>query len=237
MISCRIQLRVPGLSNPENWVSSISICMHAATGVLSSYFELYSPALHMLSSRISKVGLDATETSILPPTWRQVKRIVLCIFIVILAYWRGEVAFDEASRHLAVARLCLEYPRSKWGNKLREAILVITDISHVAGFRLHEHMQALLPAKKPDFPLPMEGEKLCPVVDSSQPLNDFVTMSGTSLPDEGLSRLGTAFSSPQWHGSLPNLDPAFSEFDFSDEINIFSFWQLTEEVSGDAMLL
>lgn len=78
-------------------------------------------------------------------TWRQVKRIMMSAFVVIFAYWHGEMIQEEASRYVAMARLLLEYPRWRWGEKLDEAVRSLIDIGDLGGLQLIEHMRRLLP--------------------------------------------------------------------------------------------
>lgn len=239
--SCRIQLRAPGLSSPDDWVASISISMHAAAGVLAAYFQLYSPALRALASRSFNNAPSAAGVHVLPPTWRQVKRIMLCVLLLILAYWRGEIAHDEASRHLAIARLSLEYPRAKWGDKLNEALQVITDVSHIANFRLQEHMGILLPTENPNFPFPMEHERECEngceLMVDAQPHRGPSAAANPSCSIESMSHHDSSTTPVPDQGSMLGQASPYTGFDFDYDINSLSFWQLTEQALEDALLL
>lgn len=151
-----MRLRAPGLSQQASWLPSMCVCLHAAQSVLSTYLGLYQPVLRMLSRRQGAQDCDpetlsSPVASQLAVTWRQVRRIMLSAFVVIFAYWHGEMVHAEASRFMAMARLLLEYPRWRWGEKLHEAVQTIFDISGLAEFNLHKHMQALLPGSSEEF--------------------------------------------------------------------------------------
>ena len=77
---------------------------------------------------------------------------MLSAFIVFFAYWHGETVHEEASRFLAMARVLLEYPRWRWGEKLNEAIRTLTDLSRLSDFKLDEHMESLLPGVTKQIP-------------------------------------------------------------------------------------
>nr|POF26035.1 hypothetical protein CFP56_22183 [Quercus suber] len=165
--SCRLRLRAPGLSNKATWLPSLSICLHAAGGVLSTYLLLYQPVLVTLARQSNKDthSTDKTLTPIahkLAATWRQVRRIMMSVFVIAFAYWHGELIHTEAARYMAIARLLLEYPRWKWGEKLNEAIQTLIDISHFSDFILEDHMRALLPEVNERFPRPLHHDHAAP---------------------------------------------------------------------------
>nr|POF13027.1 hypothetical protein CFP56_10175 [Quercus suber] len=160
MLCCRLRLRAPGLASKANWLPSLSICVHAAEGVLSTYLLLYEPVLVALArqshGQYSKT--DECSTPIahkLAATWRQVRRIMMSVFVIVFAYWHGELIHIEAARFLAIARLLLEYPRWKWGERLEEAIQTLLDISKLSNFDLDNQMRALLPGVDDLFPRPL----------------------------------------------------------------------------------
>lgn len=66
-------------------------------------------------------------------------------FVIVFAYWHGEMLQEEASRYVATARLLLEYPRWRWGKRLDEAVGSLIDIGDLGGLDLNEHLQRLLP--------------------------------------------------------------------------------------------
>lgn len=154
--SCRMKLHTPGLSIQSSWLLSMSTCVHAAQGVLTAYLQLYQPVLAMLARQFSAQRsqtdkLSTPSVASLAVTWRQVRRIMVSIFVVIFAYWHGELLHDEASRYMAMARLLLEYPRWRWGEALNEAVQTIFDISGFADFSIYKHLQMLLPGQNEHF--------------------------------------------------------------------------------------
>ncbi|KEF52345.1 uncharacterized protein A1O9_11585 [Exophiala aquamarina CBS 119918] len=156
MLCCRLKLRAPRLSVQSSWLLSLSTCIHAAQGVLTAYLQLYQPVLAMLAKQFRNQDLPADKLSTpsvaaLAVTWRQVKRIMLSTFVVIFAYWHGELVHDEASRYMAMARLLLEYPRWRWGEALNEAVVTLYDISGLANFSIYQHLQGLLPGQSEHF--------------------------------------------------------------------------------------
>lgn len=141
-----MRLRAPGLTQQVSWLPSLCVCLHGAQSVLATYFGLYQPVLRtLLAPNTSTDSLTTPVASKIAVTWRQVRRIMLAAFVIIYAYWHGEIVHDEASRLICMTRLLLEYPRWRWGDKLQEAVQTIVDISHLADFNIHMHMQALLP--------------------------------------------------------------------------------------------
>lgn len=155
-----MRLRAPCLAQPASWLPSLCICLHGAQSVLATYFGLYQPVLRTLSKQSRVVDFD--EESLTTPvastiavTWRQVRRIMLSAFVIIYAYWHGEVVHAEASRLITMTRLLLEYPRWRWGDKLQEAVQTIVDISRLADFDIQKHMRALLPGASDGFLAPL----------------------------------------------------------------------------------
>lgn len=157
-----MRLRAPGLTQQASWLPSLCVCLHGAQSVLATYFGLYQPVLRTLSKQYRPQDFDA-ETLTTPVaskiavTWRQVRRIMLSAFVIIYAYWHGEVVHAEASRFMAMTRLLLEYPRWRWGDKLQEAVQTVVDISHLADFNIHKHMQNLLPGASEAFLAPLSN--------------------------------------------------------------------------------
>lgn len=72
-------------------------------------------------------------------------------FVIVFTYWHGEMIQEEASRYMAMARLLLEYPRWRWGEKLNEALKTLVDISSFCDFKLYEQMEKLLPGAGEKF--------------------------------------------------------------------------------------
>lgn len=206
--SCRINLRAQGLSVQSSWLLSLSTCIHAAQGVLSAYLQLYRPVLAMLAKQFNAqdVQIDKLSTpnaASLAVTWRQVRRIMLSAFMVIFAYWHGELLHDEASRYVAMARLLLEYPRWRWGEALDEAIQTLFDISSFANFCTYEHMQTLLPGQSEDF-----LRSLCTRTPMAMPNSSDAAHMGTITGDNaffGLAFWPTVEAYP-WNDEFPIFD-------------------------------
>lgn len=155
-LSCRLKLRAPGLSEHASWLPSLCICVHAAEGVLTTYLQLYRPILVALLERNNvqrPAKHDSSDPIVgkLPTTWRQVKRIMISAFVIVIAYWHGEMIHEEASRYMAMARLLLEYPRWRWGENLNEASKTLVEISNLCDFKLRDQMETLLPGAAGKF--------------------------------------------------------------------------------------
>lgn len=201
LLSCRLKLRVPDLTDQSSWLPALCICVHAAEGVLSTYFQLYLPILEALAKHSNETEADADRPSTLasgklPPTWRQVRRIMMSAFVIVYAYWHGEMIHGEASRYMAMVRLLLEYPRWRWGEKLHEALEAVAGISRLSGFNLFEDMKTLLPGVSRRFPSPsnstrqdgteMGAHARDAIADSVLPYEDNFAMSGAwpSISDD-----------------------------------------------------
>lgn len=149
-----MKLRAPGLRMQSSWLLSLSTCVHAAQGVLAAYLQLYQPVLDMLAKQfkgqqqqLQPDKLSTPSMAALSVTWRQVRRIMMSLFVIVFAYWHGELLHDEASRYMAMARLLLEYPRWRWGEDINEAVQTLFDISGFANFDVRKHLQNLLPGQ------------------------------------------------------------------------------------------
>ncbi|KIW21508.1 hypothetical protein PV08_02088 [Exophiala spinifera] len=209
MLCCRLKLRAPGLSIQSSWLLSLSTCIHAAQGVLTAYLQLYQPALIRLATQFSVQDqqtdkLPIPRVAALAVTWRQVKRIISAAFMLIFAYWHAELVHDEASRYVAMARLLLEYPRSRWGEALDEAIRALSDISGFANFSIYKHMQALLP---------VQSESLLRSLCEGAPISDSY-YPDTAQPDS-VDAVGLGLSSWPTTTAFPWSDDDFLGFDFS----------------------
>jgi hypothetical protein len=156
-LSCRLKLRMSGLATRSSFVVSVSICVHAAQGVLAGYHQIYKPVLNLLcGGQVAEPNsgpdeLTTPNAAALPVTWRQVRRIMTSVFVVIFAYQHGQVLHDEASRSMALTRLLLEYPRWRWGRKMEELIHALYDISSLANLAILKHLRALLPNQTDEF--------------------------------------------------------------------------------------
>lgn len=218
-----MKLRAPGLSTQASWLPSLCICTHAAQNVLATYLQLYQPVLIGLAEQCNArdVQTENSSTAILcslAVTWRQVKRIMASAFVIIFAYWHGEILHSEASRYMAMARLLLEYPRWRWGEKLDKAVQTLVDISGLADFSIYQHMNTVLPGLNEQFlrhicsPLPSPVE------------NDYAT-DHTDMPDHALS--ATA-SWPTMHDSIVSGGLAGFNFSTIEEQTLFGLWESIE---------
>lgn len=145
-----MRLRVPGLFDDRSWLSSICFCLHSAQGILAIYFQLYRPAIRTIvgddSFAPAIVDREATAVSCrLAVTWRQVKRIMMSVFVIVLAHAHGELSFEETSRYMAMARLLLEYPRWRWGERLDEAVNTVVEMANLGEINMIQDMKALMP--------------------------------------------------------------------------------------------
>jgi hypothetical protein len=183
--------------------------------VLTAYLQLYQPALEMLAEQynmpdLARDKLLTPSAAALAVTWRQVRRIMLSLCVVVFAYWHGELLHDEASRYLAITRLLLEYPRSRWGEALNEAVQTLFDISRLGNFTVCKHLQTLLPGQNEKFvamlcdrtPMTKQNEDdslrhgtedvavfgvaLWPTVDAFPWSNDFPVFGNSTAEDEDL---------------------------------------------------
>jgi hypothetical protein len=148
---------------------------------------------------------------------------MLCVLLVVLAYWHGELGHDDASRYMAIARLLLEVPRLRWGSKLRDAIRVVTEVSQLAEFCLHNHMQTLLPSSNPNFPLLVEQ-----TLDDSQTTVN-VDAARVGMQSTGLcSRDDIPYPSPtQMVFSMPELTSMSSEYGWDTSADSLGLWQIS----------
>ena len=115
---------------------------------------------------------------------------MLCVLIIILAYLRGELAFEDASKHLAIARLSLEYLRARWGNKLREALVVIEDVSNIVGLRLNERMRFLRYDPSMYFEKHVDGSYVTPDGGETSWLTIHLYLNGSPTNTDELSQAG-----------------------------------------------
>ena len=145
----RITLRVHRLPLTEDWIPSMSICVRSSQMILLLYFQTYNPSmapgatqnLHNPSASLSLLAMEGR----LPLTWRQVKRIMTSAFILIYAYWHGEVTFEEVCRGTAMALVLHECQRVRWGRELDGAMAVLRDIAGICGMTILPNLSSLLP--------------------------------------------------------------------------------------------
>ncbi|KAE9992412.1 hypothetical protein EG327_009054 [Venturia inaequalis] len=87
----------------------------------------------------------------IPPTWRQVKRITTSAFVIIYAYWRGEVSSEEASRFIAISLLLLHCQRVRWQHELLEPIGSLKELIGLSALDIGPALSRLLPGATFDF--------------------------------------------------------------------------------------
>lgn len=146
-------------------------------------------------SRISAVQETPSERSIafrLPPTWRQIKRIMASGFVVIFAFSHDEITVTEASRYMAMVGLLLDHLRCRWGNGLDNAVRSVTDMCHLTGVRLTESMKYLnleisggVPqaAAPSQMDLGRKDSRISPDSDELCTLHNSQNLNGTSAPE------------------------------------------------------
>lgn len=215
-----MRLRAHGLSTQTSWLPSLCICVHAAQSVLATYFQLYQPVLLTLAQQSSSQNTRTDKLSIpvafkLAVTWRQVRRVMLSAFVIIFAYWHGEILHSEASRYMAMARLLLEYPRWRWGSdKLSDAMQTLVDVASLADFPLLEHMQSLLPGVDEHF--------LRPLCDPGETTIE----SGLARDPTGL-HFETFFSPESWptmYDSVSSDSLSGSNISTIEDQTLFGLW-------------
>ncbi|KAK5057506.1 hypothetical protein LTR84_011506 [Exophiala bonariae] len=146
----RMILRAPLLLSERHWISSLSVCLRAAQMLLSIYFDILRPVI-MFMATTALQSYDETlkrqlqTTIVLPPTWRQVRRIAASIFIIIYAYWKGEASHEEASRSAAMALALLEFQRTRWKAEVQPAITTVRGLVTFSGLEVKSFMQQLVP--------------------------------------------------------------------------------------------
>ncbi|KNG84567.1 hypothetical protein ANOM_007308 [Aspergillus nomiae NRRL 13137] len=147
MFWARITLRVHRLTLTEDWIPSMSICVRASQMILLLYFQTYNPSMAPgAATNLHKLGLPLLSMEgRMPLTWRQVKRIMASAFILIYAYWHGEVTFEEVCRGTAMALVLHECQRVRWGRGLDGAMAVLRDIAGICGMTILPNMSSLLP--------------------------------------------------------------------------------------------
>lgn len=222
-----MRLRAPGLSRKTSCLPSLCICLHSAQNILRTYLQLYQPVIRALAknidaqdSEIEKLSMPVATTFAV--TWRQVRRIMLSAFIVVYAYWHGEMLHTDAGRYMAMSRLLLECPRRRWGDKLGEAVLTLIDISKLANFDVYKHMQILLPEASPQFLRP-----LCnlpqPTIKETYNTEDYIT-DQTEINSEAFLAAGwSAMCDSGASDWMPD-----SNLGAAEDQTLFSLWADTE---------
>lgn len=82
--------------------------------------------------------------AVLPPTWRQVQRIMIATFIIMLSYWKGEITKLEATRHMSMSLLLLSYHGARWGSGLDECKATVQTLATLSEFDLKRGTKSLL---------------------------------------------------------------------------------------------
>ncbi|KAE8372549.1 hypothetical protein BDV26DRAFT_273973 [Aspergillus bertholletiae] len=148
MFWARITLRAHRLTLTEDWIPSMSICVRSSQMILLLYFQAYNPSmapgaqdLHKLPAGLPLLSMEGR----MPLTWRQVKRIMTSAFILIYAYWHGEVTFEEVCRGTAMALVLHECQRMRWGRELDGIMAVLRDIAGICGMTILPNLSSLLP--------------------------------------------------------------------------------------------
>lgn len=221
-----MKLRAPGLSTQASWLPSLCICTHAAQNVLATYLELYQSVLIGLTEQCNNARnvvqtANPSTTPIvctLPVTWRQVKRIMSSAFVIIFAYSHGEILHGEASRYIAMARLLLEYPRWRWGEKLDRAVQTLVDISGLAEFSISQHMKTLLPGMNEQF-----LRHLCDPLQSSAQNGFAADQQHAETLDHALSAAAATFW-PTMHDSIASGGLAGFNISTIEEQTLFGLW-------------
>jgi hypothetical protein len=118
--------------------------------LLSIYFDILSPAITLMATTALQcyddaLGRQLRSIILLPPTWRQVRRITASIFIAIYAYWKGESSYEEASRSAAMAVALLEFQRTRWRADVQPAISTVRGLVTSSGLHIGPFMQQLVP--------------------------------------------------------------------------------------------
>lgn len=148
-------LRTPFLLSNEHWLSSLGICIRAAQMLLSIYFDILGPSIQAIA-RADSPPTDrgwkcALRVNQLPPTWRQVRRIMTSVLILLYAFWYGEASYDETGRACAYALTLLEYERMRWGAALNDCRRSILSLAAVSGINSMEYIKWIIPGANEAF--------------------------------------------------------------------------------------
>lgn len=232
-VSCRLHLRAPGLLDPEFWVPSICVCLHAAHGILYTYLELYQGALETLCMGVCRPEQSEEDdvnivACMLPVTWRQVKRIMTSAFVVMVAFWQNEITHSEATRYIAMARLLLDYPRWRWTTKLDPAVQILLDFARLEHFNLDDAMRNLLP----------QAYGLRAQPSHVQTPSNFAPQAGilaNTASDHAIEPVHIAADEGGLYRSVSSLDASSTSciandvpFGFCDPQSLNGFWQTVE---------
>ncbi|KAJ9494233.1 hypothetical protein H2202_010294 [Exophiala xenobiotica] len=226
----RIMLRAPFLSSKTHWVASLSICLRAAQMLLTIYFTVSTPAIRLIITSTLH-GHESHAKSLwrekvkLPPTWRQVRRITTSMFIIFLAFWKGEVAYDEACRSYAMAIFLLEFQRTRWGSNMDDAISSLRSLASLSGFQLQPFMEQLIPEANDEY--------LTVITGTSPSTYNAEQWNSHNMPDDilpGEEEPNTSSVPSQWweHGNLDTFlgtAPAYNylNFDLWDMANEYTW--------------
>lgn len=116
--------------------------------LLSSYVEMAYPALvaearHTDARSSEALPWRLAETT-LPPTWRQVQRITTSSFIILIAYWKGELNKSEAARYVSMALLLLTHQSMRWGRAIDGCIKTLDRLASSSQLDLSRGKKSLL---------------------------------------------------------------------------------------------
>jgi hypothetical protein len=124
--------------------------------LLSIYLRIYKPGVQNGIEHIEPTLSPSPAQSLLidnamPPTWRQVKRLITSAFVNIYAYWRGEASAEEASRYVAMSLLLLHCQRVRWQHELTEAMNTLRELIGLSSLDIGPALSTLLPGATFDF--------------------------------------------------------------------------------------
>lgn len=102
----RIALRAPFLRDPLLRHSSLSICARAALAIVQFHRHVVSAALLNLP-------------------WMQVRRMTISIYIILIAFWRGEITRSECEQALDSSLEVLCVLGTRWASALQVQQIVI----------------------------------------------------------------------------------------------------------------
>ncbi|KAK6378976.1 hypothetical protein LTS17_006679 [Exophiala oligosperma] len=217
----RIMLRAPLLLSEEHWISSLSVCLRAAQNVLSIYFDIYSPVITLMATTTLQsfddaLGRQLQSTIILPPTWRQVRRISTSVFITIYGYWKGEASYEETARSAAMAVALLEFQRTRWRGTVQPAISTVRDLVTSSALQIGPFMQQLVPkATNAYLKIMSEG------TSGDEEHDNYLTPREKDPAQAGFEQLDPTLATTWWEqNDLHSIFNTVPSFDFSN----FGLW-------------
>ncbi|KAK7903301.1 hypothetical protein LTR67_001319 [Exophiala xenobiotica] len=186
------------------------------------FWLIITSALHGHESHAKSLWREKVK---LPPTWRQVRRITTSMFIIFLAFWKGEVAYDEACRAYAMAVFLLEFQRTRWGSNMDDAVSSLRSLASLSGFKLQPFMEQLIPEANDEY--------LTVITGTSPSTYNAEQWNSHNMPDDilpGEEEPNTSSIPSQWweHGNLDTFlgtAPAYNylNFDLWDMANEYTW--------------